>query len=186
MGPTKYDRHSRVPRPLRKPNSFSGRIDRGSTHQSNLVFIICSVILQRVEERAIGLYAAKLAFGLGMGITLNCRQETGTLRFRNKLLSISSKHLMGLSGRFFMRMEEIESSPEAGDLLELIAFSSSIKQKLSNQSSLAAEEVGEIICLNFLAVDQKVEIGVLGLSVEVNSLHADNLASLSVLRVIAH
>ncbi|KAL4112918.1 hypothetical protein QTP88_016633 [Uroleucon formosanum] len=143
---------------------------------------------------AIGLYAAKLAFGLGMGITLNCRQETGTLRLRNRLLNISSKQLMARSGRFFMRMDEIESSPEAGDLLELMAFSSSIRtlsgttleQKLSNHSSLAAEEVEEIIRLNFLAVDQKVEIGVLGLNVAVKSLHADNLASLSVLRVIAH
>jgi hypothetical protein len=70
-----------------------------------------------------------LVFGLGIGITLNCLQETGTLRLKNRLLSISSKQLIALSGRFLMRMEEMESIPEAGDLLELIAFSSSISKK---------------------------------------------------------
>jgi len=84
IGPIKQDRHSKT---------FSGRIDKCSTHQSNLVFIICSVILQSVQEMAIGLYEAKLVFGLGIGITLNYRQETGTLRLRKMLLSISSKQL---------------------------------------------------------------------------------------------
>jgi hypothetical protein len=35
-------------------------------------------------------------------------------------------------------------------------------------------------------MDQKVEIGVLGLSVKVKSLHVDYLASLSIIQVIAH
>jgi len=64
-----------------------------------------------------------------MGITLNCRQETGTLRLGNRLFSKSSKQLMALSGRFLMKVDEIESNPEAGDFLELIAFSSSINKK---------------------------------------------------------
>jgi hypothetical protein len=84
--------------------------------------------LQSIEERAIGLYEVKLVFGLGIGITLNCLQETGTLRLKNRLLSISSKQLIALSGRFLIRMEEIKSNPEA-DLLKLIAFSSSISKK---------------------------------------------------------
>jgi hypothetical protein len=49
--------------------------------------------LQSVEERAIVLYEVKLVFGLGIKITLNCLQETGTLRLKNRLLSIPSKQL---------------------------------------------------------------------------------------------
>jgi hypothetical protein len=45
------------------------------------------------------------------------------------MLNISSKQLIALSGRFLMKIEEIESNPEAGDLLKLIAFSSSISKK---------------------------------------------------------
>jgi len=36
---------------------------------------------------------------------------------------------MALSGRFLMRVDEIQFTPEAGDLLELIAFGSSINRK---------------------------------------------------------
>jgi hypothetical protein len=50
---------------------------------------------------------------------------------RYKLFSISSKQLIALSGRFLMtiRVDKIESSSEAGDLLELIAFFSAISKK---------------------------------------------------------
>jgi len=61
-----------------------------------------------------------------------------------------------------------------------------LEQKSPNQSSLVAEKVGDMHCLNFLAVDQKLEIEVFGLSVEVYSLQDDNLAYLRVLRAIAH
>lgn len=70
------------------PNILFGNKDRCSTHQSSLVLRMCSVILYRADDKAIGLYAAGLVLGLGIGMTLNWSQVLGIKLFVKRLLRI--------------------------------------------------------------------------------------------------
>lgn len=91
MAPTKCDKHSLVPGPLRKPNILLVRIERCSIHQSSLDLIICSVILHSDEDKEIGQIAFKFGPDFGIGMTLNWLHVAGTVSFKKRLLIILSK-----------------------------------------------------------------------------------------------
>jgi hypothetical protein len=62
-------RHSVVPRPFLNANILVDKIELDSSHQSSLDLSICSIILQREEEIAIGRKEV-LEFCLGIGMIL--------------------------------------------------------------------------------------------------------------------
>jgi len=90
---------------------------------------MCSVILHRDDDKAIGRKALKFELAFGMGITLNCCQVSGMIKFEKRLLRISRRTVKVLDGRFLISSGDIRSKPEATDFLELIADFSSVIRK---------------------------------------------------------
>jgi len=85
--------------------------------------------LQQADDNAIGRYAGCLAAGLGMGITLNCLHDSGTILFNQRSLSTSNSISNALIGRCLNRSGEMLSNPPAGDLREYMASDNSCRLK---------------------------------------------------------
>lgn len=63
------ERHSEVPVPFLKAKRLGGRIEFDSSHQSSLHFNMCSKVLRREEDSAMGRNEV-LELDLGMRMTL--------------------------------------------------------------------------------------------------------------------
>jgi hypothetical protein len=74
--PMNDERHSIVPLPFLKAKRLSDRKELDSNHQSSLDLSMCSKILHKEEESAIGRNEV-LEFCLAMGMTLYAHYEGG-------------------------------------------------------------------------------------------------------------
>jgi len=79
---------------------------------------MCSTILQRAEERAMGRNAGGEELDLGIGITLKCRQESGMMQLDHKELRIDKRMSREWEGRCLRNKGETPSRPHAVDLRE--------------------------------------------------------------------
>lgn len=85
--------------------------------------------MQKADDNAIGRYARCLAPGLGMGITLNCLHDSGTILFNQRSLSTFNSISNALIGRCLNRSGETLSNPPADDLREYMTSNNSWRLK---------------------------------------------------------
>jgi len=85
--------------------------------------------LQQADGNAIGWYAGCLAAGLGIGITLNCLHDSGTILFNQRSLSTFNSISDALIERCLNRRGAMLSNPPAGDLREYMASDNSWRLK---------------------------------------------------------
>jgi len=119
--PMNDKRHSSVPLPFLKAKRLSGRKEFDSNHQSSLDLTMCSKILHKEEESAIGRNEV-LEFCLAMGITLYAHHKGGICWFVKILFIEARRASNALAGRCFNITGEILSRPDAVDFLEAIAY----------------------------------------------------------------